>query len=157
MEIIELDLIDLFWTWGLIAIAIALVSWQKLGLEGQFMLASIRSLIQLMFIGYVLEFIFTVDNAIAVIAIVLVMITIASVVAKNRISDKLKGLLPIVWGALLVSTSFVVSYSIIFIVQPDDWYNLQYLIPLVGMVLGNTLNGASLSGERLASAIVNNL
>lgn len=156
MEIIELDWIDLFWTWGLIVVAIALSSWQKLGLGGQFFIASIRSLIQLMFLGYVLEFIFVVNSPLAVIAIVSVMITIAAIVAKNRISNKIKGLLPIVWGALLVSTSFVVSYSIIFIIQPDNWYNPQYLIPLVGMILGNTLNGASLSGERLASAIKNN-
>ena len=156
MSIIELDFLDLLWAWGLIIIAIALSRWQNLGLEGQFLIASGRSLIQLMFIGYVLEFIFTVDNPIAVLLIISVMITIASIVAKNRISDRIKGLLQIVWGALIVSTTFVVSYSIIFIIQPENWYNPQYLIPLVGMILGNTLNGASLSGERLASMIKQN-
>ena len=95
-------------------------------------------------------------NPIAVIIIISVMITIAAIVAKNRISNKMKKLLPIVWMALFCSTSFVVSYSIIFIIQPEDWYNPQYLIPLVGMILGNILNGASLSGERLASDIKNN-
>ncbi len=156
MEIIELDWIDLFWTWGLIIIAIGLSRWQKLGLEGQFFLAGIRSLIQLMVIGYILEFIFAVDNPIAVILIISVMIFIAAIVARNRISKKIKGLLQIVWMALIVSTSFVVTYSIVFIIQPDNWYNPQYLIPLVGMVLGNTLSGASLSGERLATMIKNN-
>jgi putative ABC transport system permease protein len=156
MEIIELDLIDLLWTWGLIIVAVALSSWQKLGLEGQFLLAGIRSLVQLMFIGYLLEFIFALNNPIAVIIIILVMISIAAIVAKNRISKNIQGLLQIVWMALIVSTSLVVGYSIFFIIQPDDWYNPQYLIPLVGMILGNTLNGASLSGERLASMIKNN-
>ncbi len=156
MEIIELDVIDLLWTWGLILIGILLVKWQKLALEGQLLIASLRSLIQLMFIGYILEFIFAVDNPIAILIIIGVMISIASIVAKNRISSKMEGLLPIVWIALFASTSFVVSYSIIFIIQPDDWYNPQYLIPLVGMILGNILNGASLSGERLANDIKNN-
>ncbi len=156
MEIIELDFLDLFWTGGLIVIAIALSRWQKLGLEGQFLIAGIRSLIQLMFIGYVLEFIFAIDNPVAVISIVSVMITIAAIVAKNRIAKKMAGLLPIVWGALFFTSSLIVGYGIIFIIQPDRWYNPQYLIPLVGMILGNTLNGASLSGERLATSIKHN-
>jgi putative ABC transport system permease protein len=50
----------------------------------------------------------------------------------------------------------IVAYSIILIIQPDQWYNPQYLIPLVGLILGNTLNGASLSGERLTAMINNN-
>jgi putative ABC transport system permease protein len=156
MQIIQLDLIDLFWAWGIICLAIALSRWQKLGLEGQFLLASVRAVCQLMVIGYLLEFIFALNNPLAVILIILVMITIASLVARNRISRKIAGLLAVVWGTLLLSVTLVVSYSIILIIQPEQWYNPQYLIPLVGMILGNILNGASLSGERLASMIKNN-
>lgn len=156
MEIIPLDLLDLFWAWGIILLVIAISRWQKFGLEGQFLLASFRALCQLMFIGYVLEFIFALNQPIAVIAIMLIMITIAAITARNRIGKKIAGLLSIVWGTLFISTTFVISYSIILIIQPSQWYNPQYLIPLVGMILGNTLNGASLSGERLASMIKNN-
>ncbi len=156
MQIIQLDFFDLLWAWGIILLAVALSRWQNLGLEGQFLLASLRALFQLMFIGYLLEFIFALDNAIAVIIIILVMMTIASIVARSRISKKIAGLLQIVWGALFISASLVVSYSIILIIQPQQWYDPQYLIPLVGMILGNTLNGASLSGERLVSMIKNN-
>lgn len=156
MQIIQLDFFDLLWAWGIILLAVAISRWQNLGLEGQFLLASVRALFQLMFIGYLLEFIFALDNAIAIIIIILVMITIASIVTRNRISKKIAGLLQIVWGALFISASLVVSYSIILIIQPQQWYDPQYLIPLVGMILGNTLNGASLSGERLVSMIKNN-
>ncbi|NCO74147.1 MAG: iron export ABC transporter permease subunit FetB [Cyanobacteria bacterium] len=156
MEIITLDFIDLFWAWGIILITIILSWWQKLDLEGEILIASGRSLIQLMFIGYILEFIFAVDNPFVVILVLLAMVTIAAVVARNRISKKIKGLLLVVWSGLFFSTSLIISYGIVFIIQPENWYNPQYLIPLVGMILGNTLNGASLSGERLASMIKNN-
>lgn len=156
MEIIQLNSLDLAWSWGIILIAVGLSRWQQLGLEGQFLLAAGRSLIQLLFIGYLLEFIFALNNPGAVLLILVVMITIAAVVARNRISKKIKGLFKVVWGALLISSSLTVGYSIIFIIQPDRWYNPQYLIPLVGMILGNILNGASLAGERLASMINNN-
>ena len=142
MEIITLDFIDLFWAWGIILITIILSWWQKLDLEGEILIASGRSLIQLMFIGYILEFIFAVDNPFVVILVLLAMVTIAAVVARNRISKKIKGLLLVVWSGLFFSTSLIISYGIVFIIQPENWYNPQYLIPLVGMILGNTLNGA---------------
>lgn len=156
-EIIKLDIWDLAWCLSIILIAVALSYWQKLGLEGQFLIAAGRSLIQLLFIGYLLDFIFAIENVYAVIFIVTIMITIAAIVTRNRISKKIQGLLQIVWMALFFSSTFTLGYAIILIIQPEKWYEPQYLIPLMGMILGNILNGASLSGERLASMITNNV
>ena len=39
--------------------------------------------------------------------------------------------------------------------QVQPWYSPQYLIPLLGMVLGNTLNGISLSLDRFMESLVN--
>jgi putative ABC transport system permease protein len=156
MEIIKLDFIDLLWSLGIILIAIGLSRWQNLGLEGQFIIASFRSIFQLLFIGYILEFIFAINNPWLVFFILIVMISIASRVTTNRINKNLKGLLQIVWFALFFSSFLTLGYSIAFIIQPDTWYEPQYLIPMMGMILGNILNGASLAGERLAKMITDN-
>jgi putative ABC transport system permease protein len=153
---ITLDFLDLGWSLGIIAIAVVLSSWQRLGLEGQLIFAAGRSLLQLLVVGYVLAIIFALDNPLVVLGILGVMLTIAAIVARNRIGKKIKGLLPVVWGALLVSSALTLSYTIALIVQPQTWYSPQYLIPLAGMVLGNAMNGASLAGERLASLISQN-
>jgi putative ABC transport system permease protein len=155
-EIIKLDFADLGWSLGIIAIAVVLSSWQRLGLEGQLIYAAGRSLLQLLVVGYVLALIFALNDPFAVLAIVGVMLTIAAIVARNRIGKKMKGLLPIVWGSLLVSSALTLIYIIAVIVRPDTWYSPQYLIPLAGMILGNAMNGASLAGERLASQISHN-
>jgi putative ABC transport system permease protein len=153
---IKLDFIDLGWSLGIIGIAAILSSWQRLGLEGQFIYAAGRSLLQLLVVGYILAVIFALNNPLAVLGILGIMLTIAAIVARNRIGKKIKGLLPMVWGALLVSSALTLSYMIVLIVQPETWYSPQYLIPLAGMVLGNAMNGASLAGERLASLISQN-
>jgi putative ABC transport system permease protein len=153
---IKLDFIDLGWSLGIIGIAAILSSWQRLGLEGQFIYAAGRSLLQLLVVGYILAVIFALNNPLAVLGILGVMLTIAAIVARNRISKKIKGLLPMIWGALFVSSTLTLSYMIVLIVQPETWYSPQYLIPLAGMVLGNAMNGASLAGERLASLISQN-
>lgn len=155
-NIVELDTIDLALALGLIGIAIALSLWQKLGLAGQFIFAAGRALLQLLVVGYVLDIIFALDNWLAVLTIILIMISIAAIVARNRIDKKIKTLLPIVWLSIFASVALTLSYIILLIVQPATWYEPQYLIPLAGMLLGNIMNGASLAGDRLVSAIKQN-
>ncbi len=155
-QLIELDWLDLGWTLGLIGLAIALSFWQRLDLEGQLLMAGARSLLQLLVVAYFLALIFAIDHPLAVLGILGVMLIIAAIAAKNRISQQLKGLFPLIFGSLLVSTILTLSYAILLIIQPPNWYSPQYLIPLAGMVLGNAMNGASLAGERLVSLIQQN-
>ena len=153
---IELDTFDLALCLGIIGIAIAVSLWQKLGLEKQLAYGAIRSLLQLIAIGYILDIVFAIDNWLAVIAILGVMITIATIVTRNRIDKKLQGLLPVVLLSLLASSAFTLGYTILLIVQPPKWYEPQYVIPLAGMLFGNAMNGASLAGDRLVNAIKQN-
>ena len=182
-ELIKLDQFDLIWALGLMAIAITLSRWQSLGLESQLLLATGRSILQLLILGYILEFIFDVNNPWAVIGILSIMLTIAAIVACNRINlpkskansrpldppimgvgngaDSLKirvlkrenWSLIMVWLSIFVSSALTLGYTMIFIIQPTNWYEPQYLIPLTGMILGNAMNGAALAGERLVSKI----
>jgi len=153
--LIQLDAIDLVLALGLIGISIALSVWQKLGLEVQYIFAAGRSILQLMVVGYILAIIFELNDPIAVLFVLGIMLTIAAIVAKNRISKKIKGLFAIVWGSLFASSFLTLSYTISAIVQPETWYQPQYLIPIAGMVFGHAINGASLAGERLVSNLNN--
>ncbi len=150
---IQLTTTDIGMALGLIAIAIGLSAWQKLGLEWQLLIATVRTIIQLIFVGYVLTIVFTTKQPWLVVAILVVMLTVASLVSRNRISQKIPRLLPLVWGSILTSTTLSISYTNLLVIQPDIWYEPQYLIPLVGIVLGNAMNAAAIAGERLVSTI----
>ncbi|BAY08026.1 ABC transporter permease [Calothrix sp. NIES-2098] len=152
-DLIKLDVADLAIAIGLMAIAVGLSAWEKLGLEFNFIVATGRSILQLAVLGYVLDFIFAVDNVWAVLAIVVIMLTITAIVSRNRISQKLPRLLPWVWGSIFVSTALTVLYSIFLIIQPERWYEPRYVIPLAGVVLGNAMNAAAIAGERLVNTI----
>jgi len=153
MQLITLDFMDLVIALGLMAIALALSQWQRLGLEGQLILATLRTVAQLIGVGYALNIIFALNNPLAVGGIILCMVTIAAVAARKRIDPKLTGILPILWGSILISTLGVLIYVNILIIQPPDWYAPQYVIPLAGIILGNAMNGASLAGERLVNTL----
>jgi putative ABC transport system permease protein len=152
-NLIRLDSVDLAWALGLMAIAIGLSAWERLGLEWTLAIATVRTVVQLLIVGYILEFVFTIDNPWAVLAVLVVMLTIAAVVARNRIGKKYPLVLPLVWGAIFVTTAFTLGYTNLLIIQPAKWYEPQYLIPLAGIVLGNAINGAAIAGERFVSTI----
>lgn len=153
--LILLDFTDLGWALGMVAVAIGLSAWQGLGLEGSIAIASARTLIQLILVGYVLAVVFDpqAKNPWLVLAVLAVMVTTASVVSSNRISKKIKNLLPLVWGSIFISTALTLAYTNLLILQPEPWYEPQYLIPLAGMILGNAMNAGAIAGERLVSTV----
>jgi putative ABC transport system permease protein len=153
MELIQLDLLHLGWALGLIVMAIALSAWQRLGLEWKLAVATGRTIVQLLFVGYFLTIVFAWRNPWAVLAVIAVMLAIATVVARNHISQKIPLLLPWVGGSIFVSTALTLSYVNLLVLRPEVWYEPQYLIPLAGILLGNAMSAASLAGERLASTL----
>lgn len=152
-SLIKLDLTDLVWALGMIAIALGLSHWQKLGLEIPLANATLRTVVQLLGVGYILAVIFQIKNPIAVLAVLMVMLTIATITARNRIGKKIPQILPVVFGSIFFGTALTLSYTNLLIIQPETWYEPQYLIPLAGIVLGNAMNGAAIAGERLVSTI----
>jgi len=152
-EPIELDFVDLGIALGLMAMAIGVSIWEKLGLELNLALVTGRTILQLLVLGYILDFIFALNNGWAVLAILAIMLTITAIVARNRISQKIPYVLPLVWGAIFISTAVTVLYTSFLILQPNRWYEPQYVIPLAGIVIGNAMNAAAIAGERLVSNI----
>ncbi|MBF2025327.1 MAG: iron export ABC transporter permease subunit FetB [Oscillatoriales cyanobacterium C42_A2020_001] len=145
--------LQLVWALGLMAIAIALSAWQRLELEWSLALATGRTVLQLLVVGYVLAAVFAFKNPLLILGLLAIMLAIAAIVARNRISKKVPNLLAIVGGAMAMGTLLTLVYTMIFVIQPPTWYEPQFLIPLAGIVLGNAMNGAAISGERLVSTL----
>ncbi|PMB53595.1 iron export ABC transporter permease subunit FetB, partial [Fischerella thermalis CCMEE 5201] len=154
-ELIKLDLVDLASATALMAIVIGLSVWENLGLELNLVLATGRTILQLAVLGYVLDFIFAFDNAWAVLGFLVLLLTITAIVARNRITQKIPQVLPLVWGSILLSTIVAILYTNFVIIQPNRWYEPQYVIPLAGIIFGNAMNAAAIAGERLVNTINN--
>lgn len=146
----------LLWATGLMAIAIGLASWQKLDLTKTLVIATGRTLIQLLGVGLFLSIVFATRNPFAVLGVLLLMATIAATVARSRIDRDLPKLLKWVWLSIFSAALVTMSYVILLVIRPDPWYNPIYLIPFTGIVLGNAMTAASIAGDRLVSALRNN-
>ncbi|NCR42600.1 MAG: iron export ABC transporter permease subunit FetB [Microcystis aeruginosa W13-11] len=138
----------------LILINVGLSIWLQLGLEKSLLIASVRMVTQLLLIGFVLEWLFTQKNALVILLLCLLMTSIAGVAAVNGTNHRFAG---IYWNSLLsvtASSALITGLAIRGIILVQPWYAPQYLIPLLGMILGNTLNGISLSLDRFMEGLI---
>lgn len=141
---------------SLLIIILAICSWLlQLQLSKTLLIAALRNVTQLLLIGYLLKFVFNTSNLFILGAISLIMLTVAGYEINARQKYPLKR-----WSGFKVGTSalFISSFSmtlltLLVIVEPVPWYSPQYAIPLLGMLLGNTMNGISLAMDKLVQVL----
>ena len=146
-----------YWQVGLAALLIlingAISVALRLDLERRLWVAAVRMTVQLLLVGIVLHWVFDLSRWYLVLSLMLAMTVIAGVAAVSRTEHRYPGIwlnsILCVWAS-----SWLVSALALFaIVQVDPWYRPQYAIPLLGMILGNTLNGISLGLDRFGSEL----
>ena len=115
--------------------------------------AILRMLLQLMLIGYTLEFIFHANNQWIIIAVLSFMLLAASWIALGPLPVKRSTLLACSLAAIAVGGIFNLVLVSQGVLHADPWYQPAILIPLAGMIFSNSMNSVSLAGERLYSEL----
>jgi putative ABC transport system permease protein len=126
----------------------------RLGLERSLALATVRMVVQLLTIGFVLNWLFAQDNPLIILLIALAMTLIAGQAAVKNTKRRFATIYLNSLLSILVSSGLVTSFALGGLIRVTPWYDPQYLIPLLGMVLGNTLNGISLALDRFMDSLV---
>jgi putative ABC transport system permease protein len=137
----------------LILVNVALSLALRLGLSRSLLVASGRMVVQLLLVGFVLEWLFRQDNAPLIVLLGVTMAMIAGVSAVQRTRRRFAGIYLNSLLSVMASSALVTGLAVTGVIQPQPWYNPQYLIPLLGMVLGNTLNGISLGLDRFMEGL----
>ena len=146
---IVLTYADIALTSSLIIIVL-LVSWVlRLRLTKTLVIAAVRTVIQLSFIGLILAWIFAREQWYEVLIILTIMTLIAGSAAKNRVKRTYKGLLVDTLVAVSTSAVLVTVIAISLVLQVQPWYTPQFIIPILGLILGNSLTAISLTSNQL--------
>ncbi len=116
-------------------------------------LAVVRMLLQLMVIGYALNFVFNADSQWIILLVLIFMLMAASWISLNTLPIKSAvtfrySLISIFCGG--VSILIWVTQGVLHI---EPWYKPAVIIPLAGMIFSNAMNSVSLAGERLFSEL----
>ena len=153
METENITYLDLGIAMMLPLLVIAIIYIQKLKIGGLYLYALCRATIQLTLIGYLLKFIFEMNNALAVLAYLFCIVGVAAFIVLRLQKKPPPTFYPVIGVAIFAGTivSVVIVTRIVLTIEP--WYNPRYLIPLAGMMIGNTMTASALSLERLRNDI----
>ena len=140
---------------ALLVVLLALLSMRlKTGISQQLVIAALRTAIQLSLIGLVLKVLFENVHLGWVTVMATFMLLVAGREVMARQERRFKGW----WGyavgtfSMFLSSFTVTVFALVVILGDSPWYTPQYAIPLLGMLLGNTMNGISISMDRLTHA-----
>ena len=122
MTLISLTPFDLALASVLVVALAALSFCFRLGLGGRILVAALRTVVQLTLVGLVLKAVFSAQRP--------------------------------SWLALIATvTAFTVTLlALVVVIRPEPWWEAQYAIPLLGMLLGNTMTGVALGMGRLTES-----
>ena len=151
---IQLSIVDLAIAAALVLLLALLSMRLHSAISRQLVVAAVRTAVQLTLIGLVLKVLFANASLGWVTLMAMVMLLIAGREVMMRQERRFRG-----WwgyavgtGSMFLSSFAVAVFALVVILGDEPWYAPQYAIPLLGMLLGNTMNGISISMDRLTHA-----
>ena len=149
MTTVSISLGEVVATLALVAIAAAVSFWRRADLEQDLGLAVLRSFLQLTAVGYVIQAIFDSDSLWLVAGLLAAMVAFGSITARGRARAVPGALGPIV---LALGTAAAVTIGLVLALGVFD-AEPRYLVPVGGMVIGNSMTSAAVALNRLADEV----
>ena len=156
MSFITLNYVDLALASLLLLISGFMTVYLRLGLGRQLAVAALRMVVQLSLVGLVLKTLFALVSPLWTGLVALVMIGFAGYEVVARQKRKFIGAWTYGVGttSLTVAATLVTALALTTQIRPDPWFDPRYALPLLGMILGNTMNGVSIGLDRLLASAV---
>lgn len=138
-------------------IAMLITSFNGINRNKDIVVGTLRMTVQLFIAGFILVYIFDSASFIlsALMIVVMEFFAIFNIITnkKGKLNSGLKRTLIL---AQVIGTIFTLAFFLIIVVRPKPIYNPQYLIPLGGMIIGNSMTGINLALNQMLESIENN-
>ncbi len=140
----------LFISYGMLLIIILLTNKENLKITKDILISFFRMSVQLFFAGFALLYIFKIDNILLTTCVLVVMIFFASRIVIDRSKVSFKNITLYLFVSILISTSFILLFMLFGVIKLKS-FDARYVIPLAGMVIGNSMNSMAINIERFFS------
>ncbi len=156
MNFISLSYLDVALSAVLLVVNAILSLVLRLGLAKQMSIAATRMVVQLLLMGLVLKVLFEMSSPLLTSLTALVMVLFAGREVMARQKRRLSGWWSYGLGttAMLFAGTIVTVFALTTQIRPDPWYDARVALPLMGMILGNTMTGVALGVDRLLTGAV---
>jgi len=140
----------------LVAVNAGLSITLQLGMAKFLLIAAARMVVQLTLVGVVLKVLFSMASPALTGFAIVFMVLFAGREALARQDRKFKGWWSYGMGtaSMMAAGTVVTVFALTTQISPDPWYDPRYAIPIMGMILGNTMNGVSIGLDRMVAGAV---
>ena len=107
----------------LMAVNIGLSIKIRLGMGKQWIIASLRMTAQLLLVGFLLDWVFALNNPVWILGVALFMATIASITAVGSTSKRFAEIYLSSFVSVLSTAFFIMFFALKGILQIDPWYS----------------------------------
>ena len=143
---------EVFLSLLLVGFAIGISRFWKLDVAKDMALGSVRAFIQLVAVGYALNFIFDMKSVWLILLAIVIMIVVGAQTASSKVKN-IKGSFTLVLFAMSSGSLLTIGLMIAFDIIS---FEARYVIPLSGMIIGNSMNASALTIDRICSDVTSN-
>ena len=141
---VELSIFQFSLIYLLLIIVLIIMKKSKVNQTKLLLVASLRMTIQLVIVGYILQYIFSNPNPLFTVIFLIIMITFSiNRVIKSRQDLNLNFKIAI--GTSLAFSGLFILIFFVTVVVRKSIFNPQYTIPLAGMIIGNAMTGVNIA------------
>ncbi|KYN78582.1 amino acid ABC transporter permease [Clostridium sporogenes] len=136
----------------LLIIVLIIMKKSKINATKLLLVASLRMSIQLIIVGYILQYMFSNPNPIFTVSflILMIMFSIERVIKSRK---DLNYNFKIAIGVSLTCSGLFVLFFFVTVVVKKSIFNPQYTIPLAGMIIGNAMTGINIGIKSFMDSI----
>ncbi len=127
---------------------IGIIMWSWKINTRDYWIANIRMFVQLSLVGFVLIYLFKDNNLLLGSFVMFGMLMISAWISLRPLAERSFNHYMAIFTGIFIGTSVSILLIVLLILKPEPYYQAQLIIPLVGLLLGNTMNSISLSGDR---------
>ena len=152
-ETLDIPLLKMMFMYALLIVPIFILAKLKFNVTREVVWAVLRMTVQLTLVGLYLKYIFELNSLLITSLWIAVMLVMTNVVVINRAGLNIKLFLASNMVSITFSTIATVLFFVIFVISPDPLFDARYMIPVTGMILGNTLRANVITLERFYSSV----
>lgn len=153
MPVTDIDIVRLAAGYGLLLIPLGLFLWHRVPLIGTTLISIVRMTVQLLFIGFYLQILFDLNSIWLNIMWLAVMIAVADASILRGCALNFRIFALPVFLALLLGILLPVFIFLSVILYPAPALDARFLVPIFGMVLGNSLRAVIVGLQHFYDAL----
>jgi putative ABC transport system permease protein len=145
--------------WGLaaaaapLAVVVGVLAARRVGQVRALLVATLRMIVQLALLGVVLRWVFTSRGPWLVLAASLAMLAVSAHTVGGRLGRSRWAVRAESFLALVIAAATAMAVITRLTLHLEPWYRGPVFVPILGMILGNSVNAVALAAERLESQL----